>query len=113
MENQLDKKLIEKFLTNSTELSSIQQKITEAVKTLSQDLEKRQKVDEELREAIKNAMRENDVKKFENDLLSLTYIEPSQRKSVDTPRLKAEKPEIWEEYMKVIEVKDSIRIKIK
>ena len=63
--------------------------------------------------AIMKAMEQNGVKSFENDNIKMTYIEGGTRTTVDTAKLKKEKPEIVEEYEKSSKVKPSLRIKIK
>ena len=112
MENQIENKLVESFIANDKEIAVIQDKISNAIISFKQELEVKTKLDTELRENLKIAMRNSDVRKFENDVLSLTYVAPTTRKSIDTAKLKEEKPELWEEYSKTSDVKDSIRIKI-
>ncbi|MEK6884163.1 MAG: hypothetical protein AABY22_31325 [Nanoarchaeota archaeon] len=113
MEKELDNNLIQSFVENSKEIQIIEEKISSVVANFKKELEEKNKQLENIRESIKVAMRDSDVKKFENDVISLTYVAPTTRKSIDTDKLKEEKPELWEEYSKVSEVKDSIRIKIK
>lgn len=113
MEKLLDVKLIESLLANSKEIAQIETKISELVVNFQQELEVKRQKDTELRESIKVAMRENEVKKFENDIISLTYVAPTTRTTIDTALLKTEKPELWKEYSKTTEVKDSVRITIK
>lgn len=68
---------------------------------------------EQLHEAIKGAMEKNNVVTFSNDLLKITYTAPTQRKIIDSARLKKEHPDIAEEYQKVTDVKSSVRITLK
>lgn len=67
----------------------------------------------EMREAIINAMEANGLKSFENDRIKLTYTAPSERVSIDSTRLKKEKPEIFAEYQKISKVKAGLRITLK
>jgi len=67
---------------------------------------------EELVNTIKAAMEQYNVKKWENDLITISYVEPSKRVSLDTKRLEAEQKEIYEKYKKESNVKSSIRIKL-
>lgn len=66
-----------------------------------------------LKEFLLAQMEANNIKKWETENILVTYVAPTERKSVDSTRLKAEKPEVYNEYSKVSEVKSSIRIKIK
>lgn len=68
---------------------------------------------EKLKTGLLELMKANGVKKFENDFIRLTYKEPTTRVSIDSKRLKEEQPEIYENYKKESEVKESILIKIK
>jgi hypothetical protein len=43
----------------------------------------------------------------------ITYIAPTIAKTLDTAKLKAEKPEIYNEYLKDTEKKEQVRIKLK
>ena len=58
-------------------------------------------------------MRTNSVKKYESEKIIITYVAPSERKSIDTTKLKAEQPDIYEAYLKLSPIKESIKIKIK
>lgn len=44
-------------------------------------------------------------------VIRVTYIAPSTKEIIDSAKLKAEKPEIYKEYTKTSNVKESIRIK--
>jgi len=113
MENTNIEKLAVSLVETSKEITGLEGKISEAVAQMQTELELRQKTANELKETIKLAMIENNVKKFENDIVSFTYVAPTTRTALDTTRLKEEKPDLWEEYSKTSEVKDSVRIKIK
>ena len=66
-----------------------------------------------IREAIMKAMAENGVKTFENERMKITYVEPSQRSTIDSARLKKEFPEIAKQCEKTTTTKASLRITIK
>lgn len=71
------------------------------------------KQQESLREQLLEAMEKNNVKKFENDLLTITYVAPTKRSSIDSTKLKKDLPEVAEKYTKTSNVKSSIKIKLK
>lgn len=58
-------------------------------------------------------MEENDIKKIDTGDLVITRVLPTTRLSVDSNRLKKEKPDIYEQYLKESTIKGSIRIKEK
>lgn len=68
---------------------------------------------QELRAAIMASMEQNGVKKFENDQIILTYVEPTTRTSIDSAKLKKDMPEVAEKYTKTSNVKASLRITLK
>lgn len=67
----------------------------------------------ELRAAIMGAMEKQGLKKFENDQIILTYVEPTTRTSIDSTKLKKDMPQIAEQYTKTTDVKASLRITLK
>lgn len=68
---------------------------------------------ETLKAKLLEAMKTQGIKSFENDALKITYIEPTTRETIDSKRLKEERPEIAEQYKKISKVKDSVRITLK
>lgn len=99
-----------------TEVVTLDQKVPQAIKAmtdlLTQQKELEQKISD-MREVIKVAMEQYGVKSFENDAVKMTYVAPTERKSIDSTRLKKEHPEIAEAYQKVSPVKASVKIEIK
>ena len=66
-----------------------------------------------LKQQLIEAMRTQGIKSFENDSLKITYIEPSTRETIDSARIKKELPEVAEQYKKISNIKDSVRITLK
>ena len=99
-----------------TDVVTLDQKVPQAIKAMTDMLTQQKKLEQQIsdmREVIKSAMEQYDVKSFENDAVKITYIAPTERKSVDTARLKKEHPEIAEAYQKISPVKSSVKIEIK
>lgn len=67
----------------------------------------------QLREGLKAEMEKSGVKKWETDNITITYVNATERKGIDTTRLKEEQPTIYEQYLKVTNVNSSIKIKLK
>jgi len=65
----------------------------------------------EYRELLYQKMEENDIKKIDTGDIVITRVLPTTRLSVDSTRLKKEKPDIYDQYLKKANVKGSIRIK--
>ena len=89
----------------------------EQAERIIEEMEARRKETEEqvrnIKEAIMKAMADNGVKTFENDKMKITYVEPSTRVTIDSAKLKKEKPEVANEYEKTSTTKPSLRITIK
>lgn len=110
--NTIDKQ-VQEYQENLTELAAVETKISQAIAAFQDDLATLKQRDENLRDELKVAMKANGVKKFDNDFLSITYVAETERVTIDTKRLKEEKPELWNEYSKTSTVSDSVRIKVK
>ena len=112
-DNKVDTKLIESYLDNSRAIGELEEKVSVAIAGFKVELAERTQKLGEIKEELKNYMVENGIKKFEDDFISLTYIAPIVRISIDTKKLKEAKPELWVEFSKKTEVKDSVRITVK
>ena len=68
----------------------------------------------EIKESLLKAMEEHNIKKFENDRISVSYVAPTTRKTFDKKALQKDHPDIdLEQYNKVSNVKSSVRIQVK
>ena len=105
--------LLNIYANNELELEKIEEQISVAIANLQNKQKELQTKNEEIKEQIKTSMEENDIKKFENDYISITYVAPTTRTTVDSKLLKEKYEDIYKECSKVSDVKSSIRIKIK
>lgn len=64
-----------------------------------------------MRETLLKLMSENNIKQFKSDNLTLTRKMPGYTQRLDTAKLKAEFPEIYEQCLKEIETKETIMIR--
>ena len=62
----------------------------------------------EHKEQIKEVFKKYDIKSFKNDYITITYVPETMQKRVDNQRLKDDG--IYENYLKFVPVKESIRI---
>jgi len=92
------------------------QKIIPVLKQL-QELEirsaKLEEAKKQFKEELLRAMEKHGVMKWDNEVMTITYVAPTTRTSVDSAKLKKELPEVFNEYSKTSNVKSSIRIKLK
>jgi len=111
MTNQI--KLIDQLTNNTEKMLAVERNILEATAAFRKELDAYKHKDAELREAIYDAMDKTGTKSFENELLKLTLVEPSTRRTLDTTRLKEELPELYEDYSKDSSVKGFVKITVK
>ena len=105
--------LLKIYSSNDLEINNIKEQISIVIAELKYKQNELKRKKEEIKEKIKKAMEENGVKNYENDYISLTYVAPTTRRTVDSKLLKEKYVEIYEECSKISDVKSSIRIKIK
>lgn len=68
--------------------------------------------EKEIREKCLKEMKEKGILKVKDVTLSITYKDAYDKETVDTKRLKDEQPDIYDEYCKISEVKESLVIKV-
>ena len=66
-----------------------------------------------LKEDLLAAMEKHGVEKWDNEVMTVTYVKPTTRTSIDSTKLKNDMPEVAEKYSKTSNVKSSRRIKLK
>lgn len=100
----------------STELTLFQSKAMAVMQGIA-ELDRQKKMleaqDKALRQELQEAMDKYGVKKFENDILKITYVEPTTRETIDSKKLKEELPAVAAKYTKISQVKGSVRIEVK
>lgn len=98
-------------IENGLEVAT-QQLIDEALEI--KYLEEKLKVKKEsLTLSLLEEMRDKGIKKIETPDVIISYIEESERETLDSKRFRTENPDLYDEYVKFTPVKASIRIKAK
>lgn len=97
----------------STEQSKALWLISTRIKTLEETLKAAKEEKDRIFSSLTQLMQENGVKKIDNDYFSLTYIAPGERFTIDTSKLKEERPDIADCYSKLTPVAATVRIKLK
>ena len=65
------------------------------------------------KENLLKEMEENNVLKVDTEELSISYVAPSTRETLDSKKLKEDLPDIYDLYVIFTDVKSSLRIKVK
>lgn len=98
------------------ELVDLNKQVPDVIKAIADICTQKKQLDEQeklMKKKLQEAMEQYGVKKFENDIISVTYVAPATRTSIDSDKLKKEHPEIVQQYSKTTNVSASIRISVK
>lgn len=98
------------YQSGNMELMAKVAQLTEFEKEIGRlkSLEKEAKT---LRDELLDLMEKTAMKKIETGNVIVTYVAPTSRTSIDSKRLQAEMPEIFEQYKKLTTTRGSVRIK--
>lgn len=66
-----------------------------------------------LKKAILEEMEQKNIIKLDSDELMISYIAPTDRERFDSKSFRADHADLYDEYVRMIPVKSSIRIKLK
>lgn len=78
--------------------------------TMAKDIKARE---DALKEAILAEMKAKGVIKIDTGDLLINFIAGGMRETLDGKALKAERPDVYDEYVKLTPTKDSIRMKVR
>lgn len=87
--------------------------VTKQIAYFETQIKALKKQEEDLKKSILDAMKENGVIKIDNDHLAINYVAGHDQERFDTKAFKEENRMIYDEYVKMVHVKDSVRIKVK
>lgn len=80
------------------------------VEKLSKAVKQRQ---DNIKAELLKVMEQNEIIKFENEDLLINYIAPTTRETFDAKKLKEDNQDLYDLYVKLSDVKASVRIKLK
>lgn len=103
------------FITTDLEAKTIDEvlMLDSAIKSLDEQLKYYKEKKEQLNESLLAYMKDNGIAKIDTPSISVTIKDAYTRASIDSTRLKKEQPEIYSQYLKETQVKESLTIKIK
>lgn len=94
----------------------LNKQVPDVIKAISDICTQKKKLEEQekkMKESLQNAMEQYGVKKFENEVISVTYVAPTVRNTIDSAKLKKELPDVASKYNKQSNVSASVRITVK
>ena len=101
-----DEKSLQTFKTNNID-------VINAIAQISVNKKQIEQQEKDMKEKLLEAMEKYGITKFETDLIKITYYAPSTATTIDSTKLKKEKPEIALKYSKVSNKKSYIKIDVK
>ena len=84
--------------------------LEQLIKDLDQKVKAAKKQQGILKESLLNEMKNRGLKTFEKNGVKITYVAPSKRTTLDSKGIKEKYPDIYDEFSKTSEVKESLRI---
>lgn len=80
------------------------------MKDITQQAKQLKEQEKEIKDQLKTAMEEHDIKKIDNEFVTVTYIAESQTVNVDWKQVQIEEPEFYKELLEDF-TKKSIDVK--
>lgn len=112
----LDDKTCEKAINEETALAEFetgQVAILQSIANLVIQKKKLEEEEKQFKEKLQKAMEDYGIKKFESDVLNITYVAATTSTSVDSAKLKKKYPDIAEECSKVSNKSAYVKVVIK
>lgn len=95
------------------ELSKSAMKVLKNLQEAQVTIQELKNGEEEIKEALKDAMEKTGTKKFENDYVSVSLVPSTTRTTVDAKKLKVEHPRIYKKVTKTTTSKSYVKITYK
>ena len=93
--------------------ATLDNNVTKQIAEFETQIKAIKKQEDELKQSILEAMKENNIIKIDNDNLTINFVAGHGQERFDTKAFKEENKMIYDEYVKIVHVKDSVRIKVK
>lgn len=87
--------------------------ISNKIAEFEKKIKKLKKQEDLLKQSIMVEMEAKGIVKIENDDLLISYVASTDRETFDSKKLREDNPDLYDEYIKITEVKASIRVKVK
>jgi L-serine deaminase len=105
--------LVAKLEKNQQQIAKLNREIEKAVASQIEKKAKLEADNESMKAAILDAMEENDVDKFDGDLITITRVKATTRTAFDSKKFQAERPKTYAKYLKTGTTKAYIKLKVK
>lgn len=89
------------------------QDAVDTIVTIENEIKKLKDMQDAYKERLLSVMEEKDIKEIDIPELKITRKFASTKETLDSKRLRAEQPDLYDEYVKITDVKGSILVKVK
>lgn len=89
------------------------QDAVDTIVTIENEIKKLKDMQDAYKERLLSLMEEKDIKEIDIPELKITRKFASTKETLDSKRLRAEQPDLYDEYVKITDVKGSILVKVK
>lgn len=101
------------LLVNTVKGLKLTDSASQTIVSIEKQIAELEREERALKEKIIAQMKNHDCKKIENDSLRITYIEPTTRRTLDSAKIKATLPDVYDMFSKESFVSESIKIQCK
>lgn len=111
-----DPKNCESAIGSDTAVKEFESKTVAVIKAIADISTKKKELEQQdklMREQLETAMDRYGIKKFDNELISISYVEPTTSTTIDTAKVKKLYPDIASECSKTTNKKGYVRITVK
>ena len=105
--------LVKKLEKNQQAIAKINAEMEKVVGVQMAKLETLREQDKTMRAAILQAMEDNDVPKYDGDLITITRVKATTRTTFDSKKFAEAMPKTYAKFLRTSDVKASIRLKVK
>ena len=104
---------MEELIVVQDEIALLNREVNNTIVEIEREIKFLKEKEELIKQTVLEEMERKGIIKVETDDLLINYIAPSDRETLDSKRLRAEKQDVYDEYIKITPAKSSIRIKTK
>ena len=101
------------LITLNNDVAILDVEVSKKIAEFERQVKEIKAKEDELKQAILAEMESKNIIKLDTDALAITYVAPTTRETLDSKALKEELPDIYDTYVKISNVKASVRLKLK
>lgn len=107
------KEFMDELITVSNGVALLDAQTAIKIANFERKMKEIKEAEDALKTAILEEMESKNILSIKTDDMTISYVAPSDRETFDSKKLREDKPDLYDEYVKISPVKSSIRIKLK